>query len=712
MKCILPTVRRPRQRQAHHCAALLAASLALPCGADNTLELHPPREVTSIPNVRVIEKRATESGRTFSAAKLSVPARDIPISAEIIDATLVGAMGDMGVALQVASMANVVAAEGGVFNEITLRGFSDAAFYRNGVNDSLVQMPQRSLANIDRIEILKGPSGALYGPGEPGGTINFYTKRPEADPAHAVELGVGSYGEFTLNFDSTGPLAGRDDISYRIVTSREQSRTFRDFVKHDRIFVAPSLSWQPTPQLQIYGSFEYVNNDRLFDSGVAAIDGRFPLPNERFLGEPASGPAQIDGMTLEFSSTLEINPTWQLDLSVQGQKTLLKGDAVEPAELDDDLFLLSRERRYRSETVTALIGQLELSGATTLADRRHHLLFGIEGTDLDEEVTDSTSDSDDAPFEIALFAPIYGSPQPVDLELDRNSHEQRHQVSLYAQDLWEFTDQWRLLVGLRYDYIDQSGFDTVSESSFSADFHKVSPRAGLVFRATPSLSLFASYSQATDPNEGLQPDGKPLQPTDGEAFETGFKWDSTVYPLSIDTSVFYIEQTNVTTEAPGAPSFEIQTAKQQNIGFDFELRSRPLSWLSLQAKYAYVDTEIKDDPVIAEGTRALNVPKHKINILGVSEFSVLRTSDFTVGVALGYTSNQQGSLDEDELGLRLPAYFRGDVFAAFDYSDNIGLRLQIRNFTDEKYLQSSQSDALRLTPGEPISVHAQLEYSF
>ena len=116
----------------------------------------------------------------------------------------------------------------------------------------------------------------------------------------------------------------------------------------------------------------------------------FHFPTSVFSANRQAGPAQIDGMTLEFSSTLEINPTWQLDLSVQGQKTLLKGDAVEPAELDDDLFLLSRERRYRSGTVTALIGQLELSGATTLADRRHHLLFGIEGTDLDEEVTDST----------------------------------------------------------------------------------------------------------------------------------------------------------------------------------------------------------------------------------------------------------------------------------------------------------------------------------
>ena len=667
----------------------------------------------SLPNVLVTEKQQSQLRQgQLSSAKIALPAEDLPFSAEIIDASVLAAgFTDLGNALQVASMASISPSEGGAFDQITLRGFVDTAFYRNGINDSLGQMPMRSLANIERVEVLKGPSGALYGPAGPGGTINVYTKKPQPDARHSIALSLGSYSEFKLDLDSTGPLAARPDLLYRIVAAREQGDTFRDFVKNDRIFIAPSLTWQASRRLVFEGSFEYLRDDRLLDPGIPAVDNEFPLPGERFLGEPGSRPAQIDGLTLQLSAQYEINPAWQLDLSVHGQKTLLKGEVAEPVELDDQLLL--RERKNASEKAKVIVAQLEANGQRVFAGRRHHLLVGIEGTILDEDATIFTSDADDEPFAIDIFNPLYGTPQPLVLEAERDSHEERRQVSVYAQDLWELTERWRVLVALRFDHIAQKGFDTVANTRFSSNVDKLSPRLGLVFKPTDSLSWFASYSKSIDPNEGLQLDGAPpLKPTEAESVETGFKWQNSTQRVSFNTSIFYIEQTNITTEAPDNPSFEIQRARQENLGVDFELRSEHLRWLTLTAKYSYIDTQIKDDPVIMHGTRALNVEKHKFSVLGLTQFSVIEQNDLAVGVALAYTSNRQGSLEEDELELTLPGYFRADLFASFDYREHVQLQLQVRNFTDETYLQGSQSDALRITPGPPISIHAQIKYAF
>ena len=113
------------------------------------------------------------------------------------------------------------------------------------------------------------------------------------------------------------------------------------------------------------------------------------------------------------------------------------------------------------------------------------------------------------------------------------------------------------MLGLRFDHIDQSGSDGATNSRFARTSNEVSPRIGIVFKPAPSWWWFASYSGLVDPNKGLRPDGSSLSPTKSEAVESGVKWQASDYPISIDASVFAIQQTNVTTDAPGNPVFEL-----------------------------------------------------------------------------------------------------------------------------------------------------------
>ena len=291
--------------------------------ATNPLAAEP--EQTSLPTIEILEKSTTENAQRLHATKLPVPSREVPISIEALDSNLIEQSGYLQLSdlLDIATSAISIASDGGIVNEVMLRGFSDSTFYRNGLNDSLGQLTSRSLVNIERIEILKGPNAALQGPGEPGGSINYVTKRPQSEPLLEASAEFGYFDAMVLNVDATGPVGRSDDWQYRLVASREQGDTFRDFIKNDRWFVAPSLVWQPTLSIDVLASVEFVRDERLLDTGVIAPAGLPSLPSDRFLGEPASGPAEIEGLTVQLSSSIRLPPDWEIGIDMQAQSTRL-----------------------------------------------------------------------------------------------------------------------------------------------------------------------------------------------------------------------------------------------------------------------------------------------------------------------------------------------------------------------------------------------------
>ena len=669
-----------------------------------------------MPNIIIFEqdiRRRPEGG--LDSARAAVPESDLPVSAEIVGAELIDTLGSPNVAALLHQTTSAVStpAGGTAFNEIQLRGFENASLYRNGVNDSLGALPLRSLANVERIEVLKGPYGALFGPGEPGGSINFITKRPQTAPAHVASVSIGNYSEFALSLDSTGPIGARDDLQYRLIAVREQADSFRDFVKRDRVFANPALAWQPTADIAVEAAVEYIHHEQLLDSGVIAIGRGFPLPQARFLGEPAAGAADIDGLTLQTSSSLQLPHDLELNFSFNAQRTSLKARTVEGSELTlvNRHPMLSREAQNLAEDVNAMVAQLEARGRRSHGASVHHFVVGIEATAVNEKVVVFNSDSEVDAFAIDPFVPVYGQTLPA-LELGRRSDEKTRQYSLYAQDLLQLGEHWRLLLSARFDHISQRGSDIFSQSIFDNVSKKLSPRVGLVYKPIRSLSLFASYSQSIDPNEGLRPDGNSLSPTRGEGIEGGLKWEFAPANLAVEVAGFAIEQTNITREAPGDPGFEIQTAQQDSAGVDLEITLQPWAWASLVARYNYLDSEISNDLEVPSGTPALNVPTHRVNFLALANGSLRRDDDLTVGVALNYFGERQGSLEPEELDLTLPEYFRIDAFASWRYSKLLRFELRLENVSDEEFIHSSQSDALNLTPGTPFTVNFEIKATF
>ena len=698
---------------AANAAAALCVAVFLGCALNITTAIAAAAPLsTDIPTIIVREHSAGDHPHALDYLQLPLSARDSPLAIETIERSLLdnGGYKDLGAVLDVASSALTVAAEGDSANDITLRGFGNTALFRNGLNAALIGAPPASAFNIERIEILKGPDGALFGPGEAGGAINIVTKQPARIAAQSFAVEFGSPGARSFSLDATGPAPGRDALRYRLIAAREQGDTFRDFVKSDRWFVAPSLAWQITPALDVTTSIEMTSDQRLHDTGVILTSKPTRLPLSRFLGEPSIGALQSEGFASQSTATLALAREWTMEVQLQGQFNSLDGLGVEPDGFDDE-NKLARELTASDNSGDAWVAQLEVAGPTTLWGQRHDLVLGLEATRLQETTNLFKSNVEDDPFILNVSAPRYGQALPTLLP-ERLSLERRRQLSAYGQDLWQFAEHWQVLGAVRVDRIRQRGSDVPSNQRFATGETAASPRVSLVHSSAMGLTWYGSYGQSIEPNEGLQPNGQPLAPTAAKTLESGLRYTPATGIYTLDAALFGIRQRKVTVPAPGAPGFELQSARQRSVGADVELRVLPAHGFSLTLQYHWLDTALGGDPLLPTGTAALNAPRHQAAILALYEPTSTPYGPLVLGMAARYVGQRNASLDVEELNLRLADYTRIDLFARWRPMRHITAQLRIENALDDAYIRGSDGDARHLEPGAPLAVYGEVRFDF
>ena len=290
--------------------------------------------------------------------------------------------------------------------------------------------------------------------------------------------------------------------------------------------------------------------------------------------------------------------------------------------------------------------------------------------------------------------------------------ERRQQLSAYGQDLWKLAEHWQVLGAVRIDRIRQRGFDVPSAQRFAMGETAANPRFSLVHTSAMGLTWYGTYGQAIEPNEGLQPDGRPLAPTTAKTVETGLRYTPSSGAFTLDGALFGIRQRKITVTAPGAAGFELQNGRQRSVGADIEAHVLPVHGFSLTLQYHWLDTALGGDPLLPKGIAALNAPRHQAGILALYEPAKTRYGALALGMAARYVGQRNASLDVEELGLRLGAYTRVDLFARWQVQRHITTLLRIENVLDQDYIRGSDGDALHLQPGAPLAVYGQLSLSF
>jgi len=163
----------------------------------------------------------------------------------------------------------------------------------NGFASNRGYSPPRDMANVEAIDFLKGPSAALYGSSEPGGTINVVTKKPQFKAENSVDLSVGTQDFYRSAIDSTGAL--NDKMAYRLNAAIESKGSSRDDVRSKREFVAPAFTWLLTDRTTLNYEAEFLRQTAPLDRGIVAVNGRLDaIPASRFLGEPNDGDIKME----------------------------------------------------------------------------------------------------------------------------------------------------------------------------------------------------------------------------------------------------------------------------------------------------------------------------------------------------------------------------------------------------------------------------------
>ena len=274
--------------------------------------------------------------------------------------------------------------------------------------------PFRDLANIQRIELLKGPSSFLYGAGQPSGILNYITKTPLATPSTEVTVTGGSFGLIRTTVDTTGAMDQSGQFLFRLNAAYEHADSFRDFGFDERTLVAPVFTWIIDPQTVLKVEAQYTNDRRRFDTGVVAIDSQIiEVPRSRFLNQPDDSERETD-YKIATSLYHQFDDCWTgriggfvtwLDAPEQATAPFQMIPGLTPAVFGlppTTIFRQEQDLNLRHEQYYSIIA--ELNGKFDTGCFRHNLLLGTELGYLNSKEAAATSDPfQPVPFVIPPF---------------------------------------------------------------------------------------------------------------------------------------------------------------------------------------------------------------------------------------------------------------------------------------------------------------------
>ncbi len=700
------------------CAALVPA-----VGAQQA-----PSSGSSLEEIIVVGQRQAYRG--------DVALKETPQAIQVLDGEL---LQDLGVtklegALELASGIAKQNNFGGLWDSFAVRGFAGdenfpSGFLVNGFNGGRGYGGPRDASNIDRIEVLKGPNSALFGRGEPGGTVNIITKKPKFKTEGSVGISAGSYDTYRVEGDITGPIT--EKIAVRLNGAYEDAGSFRDTIDSKKTVASPSILAVLTEDTTLSYEMEYVNMKVPFDRGIVAVNGKLgAVDRTTFLGEPGDGPTEVEVLGHQVQFQHDFSDDWSLLLGGSYKDTSFEGYSsdAELASGRQTLFTngsyLSRQRRYRTYDTEHAVLRGEVSGTFDVAGLTNHL---ITGADWDKFTIDGVQKrfrpsayTAGSPITannnaVNIFNPVYGS-VPTNLSAFTNTHEVQDAWGIYLQDQIDLTEKFKIRFGGRFDNFKRDYTNNLAAASATnptkRSYEEFSPQAGLVYNVSDEISLYGGYGKGFRPNSGAGFGNVLFEPEKSTSYEVGAKYDDGTINSTI--SLYTMKKTNVLTSDPVNAGYSIAVGKARSKGVEFDLNAKLPYDSRLFITYAYTDAEVASDFLdpnfslpIKEGDPLINVPKNQANVMLFKDFEVGQGTA-SVGGGINYVSSRLG---ETGVAFYLPSYTLVKLTASYEPVEQVKLSVDVNNLFDKTYYASSYA-RLWVAPGTPRTITGHVTYKF
>jgi iron complex outermembrane recepter protein len=650
---------------------------------------------------------------TSVGSRTDVPLRDVPQSIQVVPQQV---LRDQQITRLNDALRNVPGVtqdfDSGPYVTYRIRGFEalNNNLLRNGqVDPGAGEIVEFS--SIDRVEVLKGPASVLFGLGNPGGSINLITKQPLRETFYNIDATIGSYDFYRGAIDLSGPLNESKSVLYRFNTAYRNSDSFIDFYNSDYFNVSPvvSIAIGKKTNLILEGDYSETK-DSGFTPFVPVVGSVLDNPNgeiprDRNVGEPTD---EIDASLTRLGYRLEhkFNDRWSLNNAFTYNFRDYSDKKTLPGDLEPDNRTLNRTyREFDFQSISYTLATNAV-GKFSTGSIEHQLLFGIDLNSFENKVP-SYIEVNAAPIDI--FNPIYAQP-PDALSDEISNTTVTKSLGIYLQDQISLIDNLKVLLGGRFDAFDlkSEDFSTDTESNLSdSDF---SPRFGIVYQPIPAISVYASYISSFTAASGLFLFGGSLdnsaEPESGRQYEIGVKADLSD-KMSATLALYDLTRTNVLTEDPDNPGFQIQTGEQNSQGIELNLTGEIVPGWNVIAGYAYTDAQVTEDNTITPGNKLPNTPNHAANLWTTYEIQQGDLKGFGAGLGLFFVGDRAGDLENT---YDIPSYVRTDA-AIFYNRDKFRAALNFKNLFDLEYFENGSSST-RVNYGQPFTVQGTVSLQF
>jgi iron complex outermembrane receptor protein len=607
-----------------------------------------------------------------------------------------------------------------------IRGFTayspnDASFLLyNGIRGNLFLWSQQPLLyNIESVELLRGPSGALFSEGSPGGVVNFITKKPLSEKRADVDLSLGSWGFARASADFTGPVSNHKKWLYRAIIGYDRSESFRDYQKKQNLFIAPSLTYLMSERTSLNLELNYVYSKaaQQYDNGsyiYSRPDGTFDFnyyPKNLTIQSPTDyGKTHNASATLSFNH--QINQNLKLTVVERAVRNVLDyTDHIPVGRIRND----SISRGYQDWKTDRFSLQTTAFATYTVKTGGfgHQILLGTDynrygWTQNDYQYKSSTR--------ISIFNPDYtGSIPSASTPADESDDNKRvtNLIGGYIQDQISIGEKVKMLLSLRYDSYNGKETPLSERDNKQGDELKTSgwiPRLALVYLPVKNVSLYGTYLKSFNPqtsNNVLA--GGPFPTRQATQYEVGSKADLISNRLSTTVSLYQIDYANILTAAPTEENSHRQAAIDgtRSRGGEFSITGN-FKGLSLITGYAFNEHVLVSTSTYGKkGDRFANAPKHQINFWGKYVLASQALKGLGIAAGMRYVSNQVGLLSNQNF--IFPSYTVLD--AALSYSHNrYQFQLNAYNLTNKHYFTGSRSGMTTAGLGDPFNIRVGISY--
>lgn len=620
---------------------------------------------------------ANKQPKPITALRSGLKPMDTPQSVQVIGSEIIEQQQSIRLSevLKNANGVYVGSARGGAQESFFSRGYdmSTNNMFKNGFRYNAGSIPE--VASLEKVEFLKGGSALLYGNVAPGGILNLVTKTPSFKNGGEITMQAGSYAYYKPSFDFYGPL--NKNIAYRLNASYENSESFRDVVKNERLYINPSLLFNVSDKTQITVQGDYLKAYWTPDFGTGVIGKEIlDVPRNNYYGALWS-----NGETKSASASVllnhDFNKNWKLNFNSSYQsfdRQSIGTERIQPNDEKNEVLYGDVNRPLgKNKNLETIVGdQLSLQGTFTTGKIKHQFFTGVDWENsfataytytFSEKAISINNDGKYVAnyydmINLFSFDPAtQRNDFPLNIKNTRIVYTDTNRFGIYAQDLISFTEQIKVLAGLRWSWQEAQADThdltknpkTITEGAKKLD-NAFSPKIGVVYQPTKDMSVFASYSNSFTPNTGTTVDLQPIKPSIIDQYEVGIKKDFWRGVLSTNVTVYQITNSNLAQtaefKADGSTNTDTNiktlSGETKSKGIEIDITARPIEGLNIVAGYSYNDMRYSKTSGLngsfIEGDRLVRTPANTANL----SFFYTLPSGILKGISFGAVGNYIG----------------------------------------------------------------------